>query len=102
MLKGRVLDLYFKDLCEVDNPLDFHAKVSHVKDYVETKEIRHAYLSELRDLTSQQVIQEYPTKTKSDCFEILLRRPKKVQRALSTVQQTRIYASAISWGQHWE
>ena len=77
MLKGQAAEFYYEKLA--DKNLDFKQIIDEMKLHFETEENRQFYLSEWREITFQKVINENPSKTRSDYLQILFNQLYKFQ-----------------------
>jgi hypothetical protein len=64
MLKGRAESFYYDHI--QGNSYDFNTMIRLTKEHFEVDETRQFYLAEWRETTFQRVINDNPTKTRSD------------------------------------
>ncbi|MDB5910367.1 MAG: polyprotein [Massilia sp.] len=88
MLRGRALQFYYDRLCDTDSPRDLPTMVRMMKTHFESEESKQMYLSQWRETTLIQTIEQNPGKPKTEALEILLDKLTKIQRALPTTSQT--------------
>jgi hypothetical protein len=85
MLKGRAESFYYDHI--QGNSYDFSTMIKLTKEHFEIDETRQFYLAEWRETTFQRVINDNPTKTRSECLQLLFDKLRRLQRALPDQQR---------------
>ena len=85
MLKRRTSLFYYDKIA--GRGYNFKAILIRMREHFETKESYQKYLSEWRETTLQKTISENSSKTRSECFQIMVDKLLKVQQGLTREYQ---------------
>src|ERR1019366_1489490 len=75
---------------------NFDTMVKLVRTHFENNETRQLYLSEWRETTFQRVINDNPTKSRSECLQLLFDGLQKIQRGLPDQSENALRDQIIS------